>query len=44
LCSLKDWIIKGGIYIEKYYWWGNENYPEISTRRLAINTEFLLQK
>jgi predicted TIM-barrel fold metal-dependent hydrolase len=42
LCDLKNQIIKVGIYIEKYDRWRNEKYLEISTRRLAINTEFFL--
>jgi hypothetical protein len=41
LCGLEDQIIKVGIWIEKYYRWGKENDPEISTCRLAINIEFL---
>jgi hypothetical protein len=42
LCSLKDRKIKVVLQNEKYDRGWNENVPKISTRHLAINTEFLL--
>ena len=41
LCGLKDWIIKVGIYIEKYHQLGNRNYPEMSGYQYRIFTPIL---